>query len=62
MASKSSDSTSGNRSAAVPARGERAVYVVSSDPTFLDRVYRECEDAPPGAARFAACASTFRSW
>ncbi len=61
MARKSSDSTSGDRPAALPARGERAVYLVSSDPSFLERVYRECEDAPPGAARFAGVADLARA-
>jgi serine/threonine-protein kinase RsbW len=61
MARKSSDPASGDRPAAAPARGERAVYLVASDPTFLERVYRECEDAPPGAARFAGIADLART-
>lgn len=54
MARKSSDSIPGERPPTPPARGERAVFVVASDAGFLERVYRECRDAPPGAARFAS--------
>jgi len=56
MARKSSDPRPGVPHAAAPPRGERTVFVVASDPAFLDRVYRECEGAPRGAARFAGLA------
>jgi serine/threonine-protein kinase RsbW len=38
-------------------RGERAVFVVATDDAFLERVYRECQDPPAGAARFATAES-----
>jgi len=53
MASKSSDSIPGVPPTAPSARGERAVFVVAPDPGFYERVCRECEEAPAGAARFA---------
>jgi serine/threonine-protein kinase RsbW len=34
-------------------RGGKAVFIVATDPAFLDRVLSECEDAPQGAARFS---------
>jgi len=34
-------------------RGGRAVFIVATDAAFLERVLRECEDAPAGVARYS---------
>jgi len=53
MANRSSDHTPSTPAASPPVRGGRAVFIVATDVSFLDRVLRECEDAPAGAARFS---------
>lgn len=53
MANRSSDRTSSTPAASPPVRGGKAVFIVATDPAFLDRVLSECEDAPPGASRFS---------
>src|SRR5580765_8146067 len=53
MANRSSDRTSSTPAASPPVRGGRAVFIVATDPAFLDRVLRECEDAPAGVARYS---------
>jgi serine/threonine-protein kinase RsbW len=53
MANRSSDRTTSTPAASPPVRGGRAVFVVATDPSFLERVLRECQDAPAGAARFS---------
>jgi serine/threonine-protein kinase RsbW len=53
MANRSSDRTSSTPAASTPVRGGKAVFIVATDPAFLDRVLSECEDAPQGAARFS---------
>lgn len=52
MANRFSDHTPSTPAASPPVRGGRAVFIVASDAAFLDRVLRECADAPSGAARF----------
>jgi serine/threonine-protein kinase RsbW len=53
MANRSSDSTRSAPAASSPARNGRAVFIVAADAEFLDRVLRECEQAPAGAARYS---------
>ena len=53
MANRSSDPTGSAPSASPPVRGGRAVFIVATEPDFLDRVLGECEDAPRGAVRFS---------
>jgi hypothetical protein len=53
MANRSSDRTSSTPAASPTVRGGRAVFIVATDPAFLDSVLRECEDAPAGVARYS---------
>jgi len=53
MASRSSDSRHSTPPVSAPVRGGRAVFIVATDPAFLDRVLGECEETPRGAVRFA---------
>jgi serine/threonine-protein kinase RsbW len=53
MANRSSDRTSSTPAASPPVRGGKAVFIVATEPAFLDRVLRECADPPSGAARFS---------
>lgn len=53
MANRSSDRTSSTPAASNPVRGGKAVFLVATDPAFLDRVLGECEGSPAGATRFS---------
>jgi len=53
MANRSSDRTTPTPAASPPMRGGRAVFIVATDAAFLERVLRECEDAPAGVARYS---------
>ncbi|HKW14884.1 MAG TPA: ATP-binding protein [Candidatus Krumholzibacteria bacterium] len=53
MANRSSDRTSSTPAASPTVRGGRAVFIVATDPAFLDRVLRECQEAPAGVARYS---------
>jgi len=53
MANRSSDSTRSAPAVSPTARNGRAVFIVATEPAFLDRVLRECEDPPAGAVRYA---------
>jgi serine/threonine-protein kinase RsbW len=57
MARKSSDSIPGATPSARAVKGERAIFVVASDDAFLERVNRECQEPPRGAARFVDTAA-----
>jgi serine/threonine-protein kinase RsbW len=61
MANRSSDRTTSTPAASPPVRGGRAVFLVATDPAFLERVLRECEDSPAGAARFSDLDALSRS-
>ena len=53
MANRSSDSTRSAPAASPTARNGRAVFIVATEAEFLERVMRECEEPPAGAARFS---------
>ncbi len=54
MASKSSDPFAGSPSITGPTRSERAVYVVASEPAYLEQVFALCADAPSAAGRYSS--------
>jgi serine/threonine-protein kinase RsbW len=53
MANRSSDSPRSVSAASPTARNGRAVFIVATEPDFVDRVMGECEDAPANAVRYA---------
>lgn len=57
MANRSSDSTRSAPAATPTARGGRAVFIVATEAEFLERVLRECQEPPVGAARYSNLAS-----
>lgn len=57
MANRSSDSTRSAPAAPPTARNGRAVFIVATEADFLERVLRECQDPPAGAARYSNLAS-----
>ncbi|HEU4366200.1 MAG TPA: ATP-binding protein [Candidatus Krumholzibacteria bacterium] len=61
MATKYSDSLSGAPSTLRSMRDERAVFVVASEPAYLERVFSLCADAPAAAARFSTLDDLFNA-
>jgi serine/threonine-protein kinase RsbW len=59
MARKFSDSFFVAPSATRLMRDERTVFVVASEPTFLDRVFSQCADAPVDAPRYRSLDELF---
>lgn len=57
MANRSSDPMTATPDASPRVRGGRAVFIVATEPAFLDRVLGECKDAPPAALRFSNLAA-----